>query len=65
MKNRKRITENPKTTITAIAGAIVMVVGFFIPEVSENSSEISQHINDIILAGGGLIAVISGLFGRD
>lgn len=56
-----------RTTTTAIIGGIVMIAGLLYPDrVTQDTGEIiNSSVDSIIVGIGGLISVISGLFGSD
>lgn len=59
--------KNWKTSVAAILGALLMVVGIFFPDqVDPDTQLVVQAAAGEIMSGvGAIIAVLSGIFGKD
>ena len=64
---KARILGNWVTTVTAVIGALLMVLGVFFPDkIDPDTQEAIRSATGQILVGvGGLVAVLSGIFGKD
>lgn len=64
---RTRIFGNWITTVTAIVGALIMILGALYPDKIDPDTQeaIRSSIGQILVGVGGLITVINGLLGKD
>jgi len=64
---RTRILGNWVTTVTAVVGALIMILGALYPDKIDPDTQevIRTSIGQILVGVGGLITVITGIFAKD